>query len=391
MPEWSNQRQAFREGDVVRMWIGKSLLLMIGLLVMPVACVRMSEDFNEEAWRKAVEATRTENLYAPHFTEGRFFNPWMPMKNKSFIDFLKWKFSADEDNPVTDNGYLPAVIPDAVGRIRALPEGDFILWVGHATFFMRLNGGYWITDPMFSQRALLPKRVTPPALTAADLKTLGIRRLNVLISHNHYDHLDRDSIAALPDDARFYVPLGLKEFILDLGKADVVEMDWWQASDAGGGSEVVCLPMQHWSRRIGQDVNTTLWASFMIITPSVTVYFAGDSGYFIGYREIGRLYPDIDYVLMPTTAYLPRWFMHYAHMDMDEAIDAFLDLKARFFIPTQWGTFHLGDEPPGYPVLDLRKRISARKLDGSRFLIPDIGEIIPLNEKDVELTTAHDN
>jgi len=91
--------------------------------------------------------------------------------------------------------------------------------------------------------------------------------------------------------------------------------------------------------------NTTLWASFLIITPSVKVYFAGDSGYFIGYREIGRRYPGIDYVLMPTTAYRPRWFMHYAHMNIDEAIDAFADLKAYRFIPTQWGTFHLGDEP----------------------------------------------
>ena len=362
------------------MWrcIRTVLPLIILLFILPSACVRVSKDFDEEAWRKAVEAARTETLYAPHFKEGRFFNPWMPMESKGFIDFLKWKLSCGEDSPITDNGYLPAVIPDAVQRIRALPEGDFILWVGHATFLIRLDGRYWITDPMFSNRALLPKRVTPPALNAADLKTLGIRRLNVLISHNHYDHLDRDSIVSLPDDARFYVPLGLKAFIMDLGKQDVVEMDWWQKSEVGRETEVVCLPMQHWSRRIGQGFNTTLWASFMIITPSATVYFAGDSGYFIGYREIGRLYPDIDYVLMPTTAYLPRWFMHYAHMDTDEAIDAFQDLKARFFMPSQWGTFHLGDELPGYPALDLRDRIFDRKLDGSRFLFPNIGEIIPI-------------
>ena len=96
--------------------------------------------------------------------------------------------------------------------------------------------------------------------------------------------------------------------------------------------------------------------------------------------EIGRLYPAIDYVLMPTTAFRPRWFMHYAHMDIDEAIDAFADLKARYFIPTQWGTFHLGDEPPGFPALELKRRIAARNLDPARFLILDIGQILPVTK-----------
>lgn len=246
---------------------------------------------------------------------------------------------------------------------------------------MRLNGEYWLTDPIFSDRALLPKRQTPPAINAADLKKLGSGKLNVVVSHNHYDHLDRKSIEALPGDARYYVPLGLKRFFTDLGKQDVVEMDWWQKNTHGRGVEVICLPMQHWSRRIGQAVNETLWASFLIVTPSVTVYFAGDSGYFIGYREIGRRYPGIDYVLMPTTAYRPRWFMHYAHVDIDEAIDAFDDLRARYFIPTQWGAFHLGDEPPAYPALELKRRIAERKLDASRFIIPDLGQIVPVVKK----------
>ena len=111
------------------------------------------------------------------------------------------------------------------------------------------------------------------------------------------------------------------------------------------------------------------------------IFFAGDSGYFIGYREIGRRYPGIDYVLMPTTAYRPRWFMHYAHMDIDEAIDAFDDLQARYFIPTQWGAFHLGDEPPSYPALELKRKIAERKRDPSRFIIMDIGQIVPVTGK----------
>lgn len=339
------------------------------------------EDFDEATWRKKVEAANVRDLYAPHFNDGHFFNPWMSMDQKGLLRFLKWMLIPRQDNPPSADASLPAVIPGAVARIRAMPEGDFILWVGHATFLMRLSGEFWLTDPIFSDRALLPKRKTPPAIRAADLKEMGITKLNIVISHNHYDHLDKKSIAALPEDARYYVPLGLKRFFTDLGKKDVVEMDWWQQADNGNGVKLVCLPAQHWSRRIGQATDATLWASFLIVTPAVKVYFAGDSGYFIGYREIGRRYPGIDYALMPTTAYRPRWFMHYAHMDIDEAIDAFDDLKARHFIPTQWGVFPLGDDPPGYATIELKQKIAERKLDPSRFIVMDIGQIIPVAKK----------
>jgi N-acyl-phosphatidylethanolamine-hydrolysing phospholipase D len=351
-----------------------SVTLIMGLLM--IGCAGPAQRFDEAQWRERVAATRTEDLYAPHFQDGRYFNPWLPMEEKGFLTLLKWKlFDYDQ---LDDGGFLPAVLPDAAKRIRTMGDRDFILWIGHATFLMRLGGAYWLTDPMLSDRALLPKRKTPPALTVADLQALGIPQLNVILSHNHYDHLDKDTLAALPENTRYYVPLGLKPFLENLGKRDVVEMDWWQSADGHHGTKIVCLPMQHWSRRIGQDVNTTLWASFLIITPSVKVYFAGDSGYFIGYREIGKRYPGIDYVLMPTTAYRPRWFMHYAHMDIDEAINAFEDLKAYRFIPTQWGTFHLGDDPPGYAGLELRRRIVERNLDPSRFILMDIGQAVPV-------------
>lgn len=341
-------------------------------------CISSPQGFDEYAWRKKVDSVKVSDLYAHHFKDGLFFNPWMPREEKGFIQLLKWKLSRKEDYTDEEKNFKPAFIPEAPRRIKEIPGVDFIMWVGHATFLIRLGGDLWLTDPIFSDRALFPKRKIPPAITSRDLKNLGAKRLNVIISHNHYDHLDSKTIKSLPDDTRFFVPLGLKQFITGLGKDDVVEMDWWQTADAGNGTEIACLPMQHWSRRIGQDVNTTLWASFMISTPELKIYFAGDSGYFIGYREIGMRYPGIDYVLMPTTAFQPRWFMHYAHMDIDEAIDAFHDLNAGYFIPTQWGTFHLGDEPPGYPALELKRKIVEKKLDPSRFLIMDVGQIIPL-------------
>ena len=134
-------------------------------------------------------------------------------------------------------------------------------------------------------------------------------------------------------------------------------MDWWEEIDLKKGSKLICLPAQHWSLRISQGRNQSLWASYLLITPSVTLYFGGDSGYFKGFMEIGRKYPGIDYAFMATTAYHPRWFMHFQHMNIEEAIKGFEELGARTFIPTQWGTFHLGSEPAGYPGLDLTRQI----------------------------------
>jgi N-acyl-phosphatidylethanolamine-hydrolysing phospholipase D len=270
--------------------------------------------------------------------------------------------------------FKASVISGLKERIKAIPEDDFIAWIGHSTFFMRLQGEYWLTDPIFSERALLPKRVSPPAINADELKTLT-GSLNVIISHNHYDHLDKDSIRSLPENTRIFVPRGLKKLVESYHSGIVVELDWWESFELKGGAKIVCLPAQHWSRRISQSANSTLWASYMLITPKTSIYYGGDSGYFIGYREIGKRFPDIRYALLPVTAYHPRWFMHYSHMNAPEALRAFKDLGAKSFIPTQWGTFHLGDNPPGTPALDLRKATQKMNPDPSRIIIMDIGQI----------------
>jgi N-acyl-phosphatidylethanolamine-hydrolysing phospholipase D len=338
------------------------------------SCSALKPDFDEEAWREKVLAAKTDDLYAPNNRDGVFFNPWMPMEKKGFWTLLRWRLSPRLKYTEEEKQFLPAVLPDPAIRIREAGSADFIFWVGHGTFFMRINGQYWLTDPMFSDRAVIPKRRTPPGISIDEIIDIADKKtINVIISHNHYDHLDARSVSSLPDNTRFYVPLGLKEFIVSQGKHHVVEMDWWQSLELEKETSLVCLPMQHWSRRFGQAFNTTLWASFLIASPDVSIYFDGDGGYFIGYREIGRRFPGIDYALIPTTAYHPRWFMHYAHMNVDEAIAAFDDLGASVFIPTQWGTFPLGDEPPGHPGLTLQRTISDQELDPERFLILDIG------------------
>jgi len=357
-----------------------SIMLLLTILLCVGSCIRTTPAFDETNWRRDVESRNPQDLYAPHYKDGRYFNPWMPMEEKSFGELLRWRLSRRAVYTEEEESFGPSVIPGLKERILSMPNGDFIAWIGHATFLMRINGEYWLTDPMFSERALLPKRKVPPAISLEEMRALP-GKLNILISHNHYDHFDKPSVRGLPESARVFVPLGLKTTVEELNKTNVMELDWWQSIDCGNNVKLVCLPAQHWSRRISQGINKTLWASFMIVTPTVTIYYGADSGYFIGYREIGRLYPNIDYALLPTTAYHPRWFMHYNHVDVKEAIDAFRDLGAKYMIPTQWGTFPLGDEPIGYSILELKRTIQKEGLDPSRFIIMDIGQIVPIAGK----------
>lgn len=358
-------------------WVGLALLSALFLY----SCLWKPLPFDDDLWRERVQRTDPALLYASHFRDGRYFNPWMPMEKKSLLTLLRWRFTEKRSYMPEEEGFLPTVIPDLPARIGSLPgDTDFIVWIGHGTFLIRLDGEYWITDPMFSERALLPKRHTPPAMTLEEFRET-VPKVNVILSHNHYDHMDMKSLEAMPPGTRYYVSRGLGASIGDLGNEPVVhEMDWWQSLDGGNGTTVICLPAQHWSRRITEGTNRTLWASFLIVTPDVTIYYGADSGYFIGYREIGKRYPGIDYALLPTTAYHPRWFMHYAHVNVAEALDAFSDLKAGHFIPTQWGTFKLGDEPPGFPALELQRVVSRRNLDKERFHILDLGEILPISK-----------
>jgi len=168
-----------------------SVVLSISLLgfVLLVSCRHTPVPFDEENWRWQVQGQSIEKLYAPHFNDGHYFNPWMPMEHGGFMRLLKWKLSSKAVYAEEEKNHRPGFIPDLKRRIEELPEGDFIVWIGHSTFLLRLQGDYWITDPMFSDRALLPRRIVPPALTGEELRALT-PRLKVLISHNHYDHLD---------------------------------------------------------------------------------------------------------------------------------------------------------------------------------------------------------
>lgn len=345
------------------------------IMIWLTGCTQPS--FNEELWLQEVSRTPVDLLYAPHFKNGKYFNPWLEIQ-KDLSEVVLWRLTPAQTYEENEKAFLPALRTDTFTKLQTdMPEA-FILWLGHNSFLIKDGDQVWLTDPMFSKRALLPARKTPPALVSEEIVKL-FPAVNVVISHNHYDHLDQSSIEQLSANYTYYVPMGLKDLLQEWQpKADVIEMDWWQKQKIAEGFEIHCLPAQHWSRRVFSGENTSLWASYMLVTPRNHIYFGGDSGYFIGYREFGRRYEKIDYALIPTTAYHPRWFMHKAHMNIDEALRAFQELGADYFIPTQWGTFHLGDEPAGYPGLDLKRTIAQRKLEPNRYRLLDLGELLEL-------------
>jgi N-acyl-phosphatidylethanolamine-hydrolysing phospholipase D len=290
-------------------------------------------------------------LYAPHGEPGRFFNPWGPFRSR-FTDLLRWKLGGgkrkyDKRAPLD----IPVVANDgAYLRDRGAP--DSVTWVGHSTFAVQDGGEVFLADPHFGQRALLPKRKRPPGIPLAAVPDDAF----AVLSHNHYDHLDDWSVRHLPAAMPWFVPLGLARFFHDRGR-QAVELDWWQSVRHGRWT-LTFLPAQHWSNRFGSPRNATLWGSWLLDSGTRRYYFAGDSGYYHGFREIGRRFAPIDVAFLPIGAYEPRWFMRPQHADPEEAYQAFLDLGARTMCSMHWGCFDLTDEP-----VDLAPKVLAQVLE----------------------------
>jgi N-acyl-phosphatidylethanolamine-hydrolysing phospholipase D len=330
-------------------WAAVAAALII-ICVNLVGCLS-PRPFDEAAWQTKVEAQDTSTLYANHRRpDGSFFNPWLP-EDRPWWSFWRWVLSENSLGPLAERDPSTPTVNNDGAYLKDKNSPDSLTWVGHATFVVQWSGQVVLTDPLFSERAAVVKRKNPPAFTTEAVPDGAI----VLISHNHYDHLDSESLEALlPRAGLVLCPLGLGDWLRDLGAKQVREMDWWQSMEING-TKFTCLPAQHWSRRFGQGYNQTLWCSWLMERSGKKVYYGADSGYFVGFREFGKRFPDIDVALLPLGAYYPRWFMHYAHMNLPEVLQAFQDLGAKEMVPTQWGVLPLGDEPPAYPKTELEE------------------------------------
>ena len=259
-----------------------------------------------------------------------------------------------------------------------------ITWIGHATMLAQFGGLNIITDPMFSERAsplsfVGEKRQVAPGLALIDLPHIDV----VLISHNHYDHLDDASVRALNAQAGgpplFVVPVGNKAWMAKRGIANVVELDWWQ-SHLIGSVELVLTPVQHWSGRGLNDSMTTLWGGYAVFAPDLHLFFSGDTAYSKDFADIRERFAarqgsaGFDIALIAIGGYEPGWFMASQHVNPAEAVQIHIDLAARRSVGVHWGTFELTDESLDDPPMQLAQARKAKGVADQDFFVMAIGE-----------------
>ncbi|HEU4430438.1 MAG TPA: MBL fold metallo-hydrolase, partial [Myxococcota bacterium] len=356
--------------SLVRFRVSAALAIaLLGALSITSEPARAEAEARGEAPAPAGAPAGVESLYAPHHDARGYFTPWGRDEARSSFAFLRWQLSRNPYGELPRDP-APRVPNDGASLSRALPAGAAELtWVGHATFAVHDGADVFLTDPHFGPRALLPARLVAPGIPLAAVP----RGAFAVVSHNHYDHLDAFAVEHLPDDFAWFVPLGLASWFRERGRENVVELDWWQSAKRGRFT-ITCLPSQHWSKRIEQATNESLWCSWLIDSGERRYFFGGDSGYFHGFAEFGRRFAPIDAALLAIGAYEPRWFMDFQHMDPAQAIRAFRDLRARTFFPMHWGTFDLTDEPPDEPPRELRRHMAPLGLRDDEVALLAIGE-----------------
>ena len=260
--------------------------------------------------------------------------------------------------------------------LRANGADPTITWIGHATVLIQLQGSNVLTDPHWGTRASPlswagPKRLQPPGLAFESLPPIHV----VLISHDHYDHLDVGTVKRLAasHDPVFVVPLGLKGWLREQGISRVVELDWWGAFEHRG-LRIVCTPAQHFSQRSLWDSDTRLWASWAVVGSERRFYFSGDTGYFDGFREIGERLGPFDLTAMAIGAYMPPSIMRFIHLTPEQAVQAHQDLRGNTLVGVHWRTFDLSEEPLEEPPARMLAEASRRALPPDRAWILKLGE-----------------
>lgn len=272
--------------------------------------------------------------------KGSRYENYDGVKNEhGFRDMLRWARERRR-NKKDLNVQIAQAEEKEAEKLKKNRESMSVTWIGHSTFLIQMGGLNMITDPVWALRMGVQKRLTEPGLPITSLPPIDL----VLISHGHYDHLDFPSIKNLGGDPAFYVPAGLKGVFTKRGYKNIHEADWWDSFEAGT-LKLTFVPAQHWTRRGLNDTNTSHWGGWIIENPEdeQSVYFAGDTGYFRGFKEIAEKH-KLDIVLMPIGAYEPEWFMSVSHINPEDAIKAFLELKGERFIPMHYGAYRLADD-----------------------------------------------
>ena len=306
-----------------------------------------------------------------HF-DGRQFHNQVKTRDKTVMDLLKWRFNRNqaEDAWRSIDQKATVTVPE---RNR---DGILATFVNHATVLVQVGGKNILTDPVWSERVspvsfIGPKRYHPPALDISELPPIDA----VVISHNHYDHLDLATLKQLEKHSSplFIVGLGSRELLESEGLTQVVELDWWQDHDLGNGVIITGTPAQHWSTRTRLDHNRTLWLGHLISDPYSRVFFAGDTGLGPHFAQIQERFGSVDLALLPIGAYLPRWFMKDNHLSPDDALKAHNILRAQQSMAIHFGTFNLGDDGQDTASNRLRALLEEKQNQKADFMIPEPG------------------
>ena len=305
-----------------------------------------------------------------HFDGERFFNPHSPAA-KTRREIRQWQRTRRKE-PWPRHVQDPPLAPPG----RVAHDRIAATFIGHSTFLLQIGGVCVLTDPIWSARCSPvsfagPRRARRPGQNLDTLPGVDL----LLVTHNHYDHMDLPTLRKVRArwSPRVATGLGNAQHLAKAGIRSAVELDWWQSA-ALAGARVTYVPAQHFSSRTLRDRNRSLWGGFVVEANGAVIYFAGDTGYCPHFAEIRQRFPRIDLALLPIGAYEPRWFMRQQHVNPEESVQAHLDLAPRRSLGMHFGTFQLTDEAIDAPVLALRQARTGVGLAAADFDVLAFGE-----------------
>lgn len=317
---------------------------------------------------------------SPHYHDGKFANslPHPPLKSGDIWGYIKEQFFGDQVR------VPPSVIPISAFSPKSMqtppPTGLRAIWLGHSSVYMELDGLRLLIDPVFSDYAspfsgIGPKRFHPPPIAMMDLPKIDA----VLVSHDHYDHLDMRTIQYLSSKgAHFFVPLGVGAHLdeWEVSESQITELDWWESTEIGGLT-IISTPAQHYSSRGIFDYKNTFWSSWSVIGPTHRAFYSGDTGFSDHFQLIGNRLGPFDLGIIRIGQYGPGASWIYSNMDPVDAVKAHLAVRARRMLPVHWGTFNLAFHDWDEPIKQVVKAANGASVD---LVTPRVGEVVIVGE-----------
>ena len=305
-----------------------------------------------------------------HFDGKVFFSPLGP-NHHTVPTVLKYLLTRKPEK--WTRNYETFVRSEPLAKVR---EGEInVSFVNHSTFLIQTSKLNILTDPIWSKRCSPsqiagPARMRPPGIKFEDIPPIDL----VILSHNHYDHLDVNTVKDLEKKYQptFLVPLGVGAYFKNLGVANIIELDWWQMENFKD-VKMTATPGNHFTSRGMFDRNKTLWNGYVLEFGTFKLYFGGDTGYSDCFKKIGEHFVEIDLALIPIGAFMPRWFMSPVHLGPDESVEVHKDLNAKKSIGMHFGTFALADDGPFTPIIVLKEALKDKGVPEEDFIVPDEG------------------